>query len=119
MLRLLLQDHFDLRAAREVRLEEVVAADGLAQRNVEADHERPLATVIGTVRVGRFAYRRRGAHNLYPADAALNLPDQLHSHGLRELAAIESSRGSFEEATEAIRRSSGAKVGHRQVEQFA
>jgi hypothetical protein len=119
LLRLLLQDHFDLRALREVRLEQVCDADGLAHRAAEHGHERSLASIVGTVTVGRIAYRRRGEENLYPVDAVLNLPAELHSHGLRELAAIESTRGSFEEAKEAIQRSTGAKVRHRQVEQLA
>ena len=119
LLRLLLQDHFDLRAFKETRLAEVVDADGVARGAVERGHERPLATIIGTVSVGRLAYRRRGEENLYPADAVLNLPPQRHSHGLRQLAAIESSRGSFEEARDAICRATGVSVAKRQVEGLA
>lgn len=94
-------------------------ADGVAHRAAERGHQRGLASIVGTVTVGRIAYRRRGETNLCPADAVLNLPEELHSHGLRELAAIESTRGSFEEAKDAIRRATGATVGHRQVEQLA
>ena len=119
LLRLLMQDHFDLRAVREVRLEEVAGAGGVAHRAAERDHERPLATIVGTVTVRRTAYRHRGEPNLCPADATLNLPEGLHSHGLRQFAAIESSRGSFEEAKEAVCRATGVVVGHRQVEQLA
>ncbi len=43
--------------------------------------------------VTRIAYRAPGAPNVYPADAALNLPAEKHSHGLRRHAAIESARG--------------------------
>ena len=119
LLRLLLQDHFDLRALREQRLEEVVDASGKAHNAVEPGHQRPLSTIVGTVRAGRLAYRHRGAANLYPADAVLNLPEELHSHGLRELAAIESVRGSFKEAKEAIERATSVVVGQRQVESLA
>ncbi|MGH9044900.1 MAG: ISKra4 family transposase [Acidimicrobiales bacterium] len=119
LLRLLLQDHFDLRASREERLAGVQSVDGVAHRAVERGHERCLATVVGTVRINRIAYRHRGEENLYPADASLNLPDELHSYGLRELVAIESARGSFEEAKEAVIRSTGVKIGHRQVEALA
>ncbi|KJE77764.1 hypothetical protein FEAC_05130 [Ferrimicrobium acidiphilum DSM 19497] len=49
----------------------------------------------------------------------MNLPEELHSHGLRELSAIESARGSFEEATEAIRRITGVGCAKRQVELLA
>jgi len=119
LLRLLLQGHFDLRALRQERLKEVAGAGGTRHGSVERGHVRPLATVVGPVTVGRFAYRHRGEPNLYPADAVLNLPEGLYSHGLRELAAVEPSRGSFEEAQDAIERATGVAVGHRQVEELA
>ena len=115
----LYQDHPDLRAKNEERLNDVVATGGAPHRAVEANHTRPLSTIFGSVCVRRLAYRHRGEENLYPADAALNLPEEVHSHGLRKLSAIESTRGSFEEAREAIRRASGVEVGKRQVEQLA
>ena len=119
LVRQLYQDHLDLRAVREQRLDDVVDAEGSRRANVESGHVRPLQTIFGAVEVTRLAYRRRGERNLCPADAALNLPRELHSHGLRELSAIESSRGSFEEASEAIRRITGEQLGKRQVEQLA
>lgn len=119
LIRRLLQDHLDLRAEREERLDEVVCADGVARRSVEPDHERPLRTVFGDVVVRRMAYRKREHENLYPADAALNLPPEKHSHGLRRLASIESARGSFEAAVAAIERSTGRELGKRQVELLA
>lgn len=119
LLRLLLQDHFDLRALKEVRAEAVVDAAGVEHRAVEAGHQRDLVTRFGAIVVSRFAYRHRGAENLYPADATANLPAKRHSHGLRELAAIEAARGSFEEASEAIDRYSAATVAKRQVEELA
>lgn len=104
LVRQLYQDHLDLRAAREPRRAEVTGSDGSAHRSVETDHVRPLQTVFGKVQVSRLAYRRRGERNLYPADAVLNLPHELHSHGLRELAAIEASRGSYADAKDAVAR---------------
>jgi hypothetical protein len=85
--RLLYQDHLDLRAAREERLEAVAGADGVTRTRSETGHQRALATVFGEVAVTRIAYRAPGAANLHPADAALNLPAETHSHGLRGLAA--------------------------------
>jgi hypothetical protein len=82
-------------------------------------HARQLSTVVGTVKVERLAYRHLASQNLHPADAALNLPDQLHSHGLRRLAAVESTRGSFEEAVAAIERGTGVAVAKRQVESLS
>lgn len=115
----LLQDHVDHRAMTEVRVQEVHDATGASHRAVERGHRRPLSTIFGPVSITRLAYRRRGEENLYLADAALNLPEERHSHGLRELSAIESSRGSFEETKEAIRRATGVGVAKRQVEALA
>ena len=50
LLRQLLQDHVDLRAQRESRVE-VVDADHTAHRAVEAGHARGLTTVFGQVDV--------------------------------------------------------------------
>src|SRR6266542_1321580 len=89
LLRRLLQDHLDLRALREQhavqdaltrgRVVAITDAEGIGHRKVERGHVRHLATVFGTVRVARCAWRADGARNLYPADAALNLPDRRHS----------------------------------------
>ena len=119
VIRQLYQDHLDLRTANEERLDDIVSVAGAPHRAIETDHARPLSTIFGEVTVRRLAYRHRGEQNLYPSDAALNLPEEVHSHGLRELSAIESTRGSFEEAREAIRRACGAALGKRQVEQLA
>ena len=113
--RLAFQDHLDLRALRERRVR-VVDAQGVAHGAVEAAHRRQLQTVVGAVGVERLAYRRVKSANLHPADAALNLPDQLHSHGLRRLAAVESTRGSFDDASQALERATGVAVAKRQVE---
>jgi hypothetical protein len=118
LLRRMFQDHLDLRAVRETR-KEVVGSDGTAFGTVEAGHDRRLVTIFGEVRVERLGYRHRGRANLYPADGELNLPQEDHSYGLRHLAAIESTRGSFEGAAEAIERSTGQKIGKRQVEGLA
>lgn len=119
LLRQLYQDHLDLRAAREERLEEVVGDDGIPRRSTEANHDRPLVTIFGEVRVRRLAYRIKGATNRYPADAHLNLPEESYSHGLRAIAATEAARGSFDEVVAAIDRASAVTVPKRQVEELA
>jgi hypothetical protein len=117
--RLLLQDHLDLRTVREVRVGAVTGADDVERRAMEPGHSRALATVFGEVQVVRMAYRARGSRNLYPIDQVLNLPVEKHSHGLRRLAAIESARGSFAAADQAIERATGQGLGIRQVEELA
>jgi hypothetical protein len=111
LLRQLLQDSLDLRAVREERLDEVVDADGHPRGTAERGHERGLATRFGQVSVARVAYLARGRANLHPADAALNLPVEKHSHGLRRLAALEAARGSFRDAAAAIGRGCASVSG--------
>ena len=116
----LLQDHLDLRAAREQPAPTpVTGADTVTRTRLETGHQRGLTTVFGQVTVTRIGYRAPGADNLYPADAALNLPEEKHSHGVRQLAAIEAPRGSYDDAADAITRATGQRVGKRQVEQLA
>jgi hypothetical protein len=119
LLRRMFQEHLELRAVREQRAQGVVDVDGVTHGAVEPAHHRRLATIFGELDVERLAYRHRGHPNLYPADRELNLPQERHSHGLRRLAAIESARGSFEAAGDAIERATGQHVGKRQVEQLA
>jgi len=90
----------------------------VSRPSAEPGHARHLATVFGQVSVTRIAYRRPGHVNLHPGDAALNLPTEVHSHGLRRLAAVESTRGSYDDAAEAMARATGHQVGKRQVEEL-
>src|SRR5579862_3095015 len=88
-----LEDLLDLRAAREEQQARehpgpVTGADGIARTRLETGHGRALATLFGTVRVTRCAWRCPGAGNFSPADAALSLPAGRHSH---KLAAIEAA----------------------------
>ncbi len=119
LLRCLLDDHLALRAVREQRLDKVSCGEGKVRTRVEPGHVRALETVFGTVSVERLAYRAPRVGNLHPADAALNLPVERHSHGLRKLCALESPRGSFDDAVEAICRQTGVRLGKRQVEELA
>ncbi len=119
LLRRLLDDHLALRAIREQRLERVVGDDEVTRGRVEADHSRGLESVFGCVSVARLAYRAPGHANLHPADAALNLPVERHSHGLRRLAALEAARGSFQDAVCGIDRACGQQLGKRHVQELA
>ena len=119
LLRQLLQDHLDLRAAREEHLTDVCTPAGARHGAVEAGHQRTLVSVCGAAIITRLAYRRPDEQNLYPADGWLNVPTERHSHGLRRIAAIESARGSFDEAAKAITQATGQQVAKRQVEALA
>jgi hypothetical protein len=61
-----------------------------------------------------------GGHaNLLAADGLLNLPAEQHSHGVKRLAVVEATRGSFGEAGRAISRRTGTAIGRRQVESLS
>jgi hypothetical protein len=114
------QDHLDLRAVRERPIEHgVLGRDGVRRGCVERGRRRSLQTVFGEVQVSRIAYRAKAHGNLCPADGALNLPAEKHSHGLRRLCAVESARGSYEDAQAAVGRACGQPLGKRQIEQLA
>ena len=118
MLRLLLQDHLDLRAARERRRARVTGPDGITRTRAEAGHTRPLSTVFGPVTVSRIAYRAPGARNVHPADEELSLPAGRHSHGLGKKIAAAAARGSFEQACAAVAGQTGSVLGKRQGQQL-
>jgi len=119
LLRLMFQDRLDLTAAQEERRHDVTGEDGVVRTRAERGRPRPLVTKFGRVMVSRIAYRSPGRSNVHPLDAALNLPEEKHSHGLRRLAAIEAARGSMEAAGAAITRATGVMIGKRQVEELA
>ncbi len=123
--RLALQGFFDTRAAVEERAKTAgqitapIDAAGVRHGRVEAAHARALSSTVGTVTVRRLARRAPGTGNLHPADAELNLPDGVHSHEVAKMAAIESARGSFADATAAITRACGPVAGPAQVRALA
>jgi hypothetical protein len=118
----LLQDHYDLRKLREEQQARenpapVTDPGGITRTRLETGHGRALATLFGTVTVTRCAWRKPGAANWCPADAALSLPAGRHSHSLAMLAALEAARGSFDAAHDAITRRCGPVMGKRQLEE--
>ena len=119
LLRQLFQDRLDLTAAREERRHDVTGEDGVARTRAEKGRTRPLMTRFGQVTVSRIAYRSPGRRNVHLLDAALNLPEEKHSHGLRKLAAVEAARGSIEAAGDAVTRATGVRIGKRQLEDLA
>ena len=115
--RALMQAHLDLRAAKEGAVE-VEGADGIARRQVR-ESTRTLETIFGEVTVTRRLYQAPGAEGLAPMDAALNLPAEHYSHGVRRFVAEECARASFDEVVEALAQRTGAHVPKRQVEELS
>ena len=115
--RLMLEENLRLRAQLE-RTTSVVGADGV-ERESTRDSERHLETLLGRVPVQRLAYQAPGATDLHPMDAALNLPREMFSHGIRRMVAREAAKCSFDEVVDNLRELTGASVAKRQVEELA
>jgi len=115
LMRQLLQAHLDLRA-QATTTGPVVGADGMARRHARHG-TRPLETLLGTVAVMRAGHGARGHDTLFPVDAALNLPVERYSLGIRRRASEEATKGAFDEAVRVLTTQSGAHVAKRQVEE--
>ena len=113
-----LQDHLALRAVRESRQNRVEGADDVTRTHIRP-RTRGLLTILGPVKVERLAYSARGTSSLAPLDAELNLPIELYSFEVRRVAAIEASKGSFDEAMATLGAMTGAPVPKRQIEELA
>jgi len=116
LIRTMIQEHLDRRAPGEAE-GPVRDADGIERDRMQY-HERNIETVFGTVRVGRTGYGAEGAESLHPLDAALNLPEELYSLGVRRRVAEEAAKTSFDEVTETMARHTGANVPKRQLREL-
>jgi hypothetical protein len=103
-------------AKQEQRAKQVIDADGVEHRTLEPNHDRGLQSIYGDVRVVRLAYRQPDTLSLHPTDGILNLPVQKASHSLARIAAVEASRGSFDEALLSVRERTGVTLGKRQLQ---
>jgi hypothetical protein len=114
LMRLLFQAHLDHRADLEAQAPAVSAAPGTRVRA----SSRGLMSVFGPVRVPRLAYSRPGHPAHHPADAALNLPPDLYSFGVRARTAESAACVSFDEAVDHLARHTGARLHKRQAEEL-
>lgn len=114
--RLMLQRYYDQRSD-EVADGPVVGADGV-ERQEERDLHRCLETLFGLVQVRRVGYASAGCKSLCPLDAAVALPAERYSHGVQRQLAEETAKVSFDNAIDALERTTAAHVPKRQAEQI-
>jgi hypothetical protein len=114
VLRGMLQGWTDLRVA-EVPVRDAVGADERL-RTHHREVTRATESVFGSIVVTRDRVGARGVEALVPADAALNLPDDHFSFGVRERVVDEVVRGSFDQAVASIAKTTGADIAKRQAE---
>jgi len=116
LLRRLLQAHLDERSPGTVT-EPVIDADGRMHTH-QRTQTRHLMTIFGEVEVTRTGYGGRGTQSVHPLDAALNLPPERSSHGVRQRVAVEAAQRSFDDVVATIATTTGAHVPKRQAEQL-
>ncbi|MEV8226686.1 hypothetical protein AB0P41_11595 [Streptomyces sp. NPDC079167] len=98
--------------------EKVVDAASAERSSTERGRRQGTsATVFCKVTVVRIADRSTGAADLHLADAVLNLPDGMHSHGLAKLTAT--SPPAAASPTAASGSTPTPSTGHRQVQELA
>jgi hypothetical protein len=118
-LRLALQGYLDQRGAEEAPLAAMFGADGQCRRHRRTGCQRALESVFGEVTVTRLGYEGPGLSRVYPLDAALNLPPDHYSHGLRAMAAERMIEDSFDGAVEGLKREGGGEMPKRQMQEVA
>ncbi len=117
LMRVLLQDHLNLRASREeATIQPMRAADG-ERRTETRPATRTLGTLFGEVDINRIRLVKRGTTGgLLPLDAHLNLPSGKYSFGVARRLAFEVAQASYTTAIENIRRTTSTTIARRQVE---
>ena len=120
LLRILYQCHLDLRAKTEKAETKVIGREGEVRPHRRKGQKRKLETLFGEVTVERLGYsnKKLGVTILYPGDGKLNLAEDKYSHGVRKRVALEAAKVSFEETSNTISETTGAKVGKRQCEEL-
>ena len=116
LLRRLLRANLDERSPGTVA-EPVLGADGRAHTH-QRTQTRRLMTIFGEVEVTRTGSGGHGAQSLHPLDAALNLPPERASHGVRHRVAVEAATHAFDDVVGTIATTIGAHVPKRQAEQL-
>ena len=114
LLRRLFQGWLDMKAASESHHPCITSADGKKLTHVKKQTKRTLTSLFGDVVVTRNSYSQRKQPSVFPFDAALNLPNDQYSDGLRHRVAKESVRGSFDNLVEVIQETTGGHVPKRQ-----
>lgn len=119
VVRRLLQSHLDLRALREEKRDAVVGSDGATRTHRRLGEGRRLVSLFGAVRATGISYEARDVGALRPLDAALNLPEELYSHGVARRLVDDAIKMSFDAAVEDLERTAGVRVPKRQAEELS
>jgi hypothetical protein len=116
ILRQLYQDHLDLRASKEQKVERIQGSDSQYRNHRREGETRKLRVIFGDVEVTRISYEGRGMSSLKPLDAELNLPGGLCSYGVQRHLVDHAIKMSFEATGEQMDSLTGVHVSKRVIE---
>lgn len=119
LMRCLLQGYLDIRSRDEIKHDSIVGKDGIERTHKRNDCQRQFSTIFGKVTIRRLGYSKTNMNIEYPLDAALNLPADKYSHGLRLIVANSAAKESFDEVVGDVAQYTAGKVPKRQAEQLA
>ena len=114
LLRRLFQGWLDKKAANEIQKISITNDNGEHLSHARKNTKRTLVTLFGSVKVGRISYGKPKRKSIFPADAELNLPQDQYSDGVRNRAAKEVIKSSFDNAVESIKDTTGGSLPKRQ-----
>jgi hypothetical protein len=114
VLRCLFQGYLNMQATNEPQHDFVTSSNGSQLTHVKHNTTRKLTCLFGDVIVTRKRYRQHKQVSHFPLDAQLNLSADQYSDGIRHRVAVEAVRGSFDNAIEAISKTTGGHVAKRQ-----
>lgn len=114
ILRTLLQGYLDQTAANESQKPYVVNQDGNKLNRVRNNTKTKMTSLFGHVVVTRKGYWQNKQGSVFPLDAQLNLAGDQYSDGIRYRLAREAIKGSFDDAVESIKDTTGGHVPKRQ-----
>ena len=114
LLRRLFQGWLDKKSANEIQKSSITNANGELLSHVRKQTKRTLTTLFGAVKVCRISYGKSKSKSVFPADAELNLPQDQYSDGVRNRAAKEVIKSSFDNAVESIKETTGGSLPKRQ-----
>lgn len=114
LLRCLFQGYLDQKESVEPRRAFVTNTAGKKLNHVKQQTSRQLTTLFGDVTVKRIRYNQRHQASHFPLDGELNLAADQYSDGVRKRVAKEAIRGSYDDAVETIRDTTGCRIAKRQ-----
>lgn len=122
LLRLVLQEHFDLQTQQQPLHAALVESCGEEEEETLLSHRRvhirSYESVFGTVEVQRTGYSHPRGKSVHPLDEKLNLPKSKHSHLVQKKVVKSCGRGPFDEAVEDLLANTAARISKRQTQKL-